>query len=325
MNLTIRTKMLFLGSIVFIAILAILLNFYINNANGLKYVEQVTEDIVEEQINEKIKLLTLSMAEGLGGLLEGVKDEKEQIAIIAKVIEKFRFENDQSGYFFVYKKTVNVAHPVRKDLIGTDLKDFKDAKGVHYVVELYKQAKNGGGFVFYDFTKGGSNSTVAQKNAYAALIPHTDDIWISTGVYVDTLAENVEKDTKGVREYFSSSFFQALVISIVLLILICPFAFLFYKRLNVSIGTISRDLFHFFDFINYKTNEIKLSKIAGNDELAQMAAAINQNIQATKEGLDQDKQAVKESVTTVGIVENGDLTARITANPRNPQLIELKS
>ncbi|WP_286672746.1 hypothetical protein [Campylobacter vulpis] len=39
MNLTIRTKMLFLGSIVFIAILAILLNFYINNANGLKYVE----------------------------------------------------------------------------------------------------------------------------------------------------------------------------------------------------------------------------------------------------------------------------------------------
>ncbi|MBS4269477.1 chemotaxis protein, partial [Campylobacter vulpis] len=100
------------------------------------------------------------------------------------------------------------------------------------------------------------------------MIPHTDDIWISTGVYVDTLAENVEKDTKGVREYFSSSFFQALVISIVLLILICPFAFLFYKRLNVSIGTISRDLFHFFDFINYKTNEIKLSKITGNDELA---------------------------------------------------------
>ncbi|WP_270983407.1 methyl-accepting chemotaxis protein, partial [Campylobacter helveticus] len=40
---------------------------------------------------------------------------------------------------------------------------------------------------------------------------------------------------------------------------------------------------------------------------------------------DQDKQAVKESVETVGIVENGNLTARITANPRNPQLIELKN
>ncbi|TNB57789.1 hypothetical protein FDR72_09485, partial [Campylobacter helveticus] len=51
----------------------------------------------------------------------------------------------------------------------------------------------------------------------------------------------------------------------------------------------------------------------------------NENILATKQGLDQDKQAVKESVETVGIVENGNLTARITANPRNPQLIELKN
>ncbi|TNH31888.1 methyl-accepting chemotaxis protein, partial [Campylobacter helveticus] len=57
----------------------------------------------------------------------------------------------------------------------------------------------------------------------------------------------------------------------------------------------------------------------------QMAKAINENILATKQGLDQDKQAVKESVETVGIVENGNLTARITANPRNPQLIELKN
>ncbi|HED6989678.1 TPA: methyl-accepting chemotaxis protein, partial [Campylobacter jejuni] len=36
-------------------------------------------------------------------------------------------------------------------------------------------------------------------------------------------------------------------------------------------------------------------------------------------------QAVKESVQTVSVVEGGNLTARITANPRNPQLIELKN
>lgn len=165
MNLTIRGKMLLLGSAVFAIILAILLNFYINQHNGLKYVEKVAGQIVEKGVNEKIKVLTLSMAESLGGLLEGVTDEKQQIAIIAKAIENFRFEDDKSGYFFVYKKTVNVAHPVRKDLIGSDLKEAKDAKGVQYVVELYNQAKNGGGFVFFDFTKGGENSTVAQKNA----------------------------------------------------------------------------------------------------------------------------------------------------------------
>ncbi|EAJ5396584.1 chemotaxis protein, partial [Campylobacter coli] len=43
------------------------------------------------------------------------------------------------------------------------------------------------------------------------------------------------------------------------------------------------------------------------------------------QGLEQDAKAVKESVETVGVVESGNLTARITANPRNPQLIELKN
>ncbi|MCX2683913.1 methyl-accepting chemotaxis protein, partial [Campylobacter sp. MIT 21-1684] len=53
--------------------------------------------------------------------------------------------------------------------------------------------------------------------------------------------------------------------------------------------------------------------------------AINENILATKKGLEQDQQAVKESVQTVQIVENGNLTERITATPRNPQLVELKN
>ncbi len=62
-----------------------------------------------------------------------------------------------------------------------------------------------------------------------------------------------------------------------------------------------------------------------NDEFGQISNAINENILATKRGLEQDNQAVKESVQTVSVVEGGNLTARITANPRNPQLIELKN
>ncbi|MEB2804545.1 cache domain-containing protein, partial [Campylobacter upsaliensis] len=70
--------------------------------------------------------------------------------------------------------------------------------------------------------------------------------------------------------------------------------------------TIQSGLNSFFDFINHKTQDISTINIKTNDEFGQMATAINDNIKATKEGLDQDKQAVKESVTTVGIVENGD-------------------
>ena len=103
------------------------------------------------------------------------------------------------------------------------------------------------------------------------------------------------------------------------------FLYFIVSKYLSPLNSIQSGLNSFFDFINHKTQDISTINIKTNDEFGQMATAINENIKATKEGLDQDKQAVKESVTTVGIVENGDLTARITANPRNPQLIELKS
>ncbi|MGM8983081.1 HAMP domain-containing protein, partial [Campylobacter jejuni] len=68
----------------------------------------------------------------------------------------------------------------------------------------------------------------------------------------------------------------------------------------------------FFDFINHKTKNVSTIEVKSNDEFGQISNAINENILATKRGLEQDNQAVKESVQTVSVVEGGNLTARIT-------------
>uniref|UniRef100_UPI0036720B17 methyl-accepting chemotaxis protein n=1 Tax=Campylobacter coli TaxID=195 RepID=UPI0036720B17 len=326
MRLTIRNQMIILGFIAFISVITVFTIFYINNENGLKQVVNDTHDIVEKEVNEKIRLLTLAMAESLGTLLEDVQDEKDKITIIAKAIENFRFEEDASGYFFAYKETTNVAHPVRKDLIGKNLGNLKDSKGTYYVRELYKEAKNrGGGFVVYEFTKSGNQSYVGEKTAFSIMIPNTDNIWIGTGTYKDILEQHISEETLIFFDYFHSSFIKVSAIALLIVFAIVPFVFIFYSKLNSSILTISKNLNYFFDFLNHKTNEIKLIKLKNNDEFQDMAKAINENILATKQGLEQDNQAVKESVQTVSVVESGNLTARITANPRNPQLIELKN
>lgn len=111
--------------------------------------------VIEQEVAQKIKLATDSMAYSLGELVNGL-DEKSQIAIIAKAIENFRFEEDKSGYFFVYKDHFPVAHPTRKDLIGKSLYDAKDPKGVYYVRELFESAKNQdekGKFIRFEFSK----------------------------------------------------------------------------------------------------------------------------------------------------------------------------
>ncbi|ELT7516196.1 methyl-accepting chemotaxis protein, partial [Campylobacter jejuni] len=115
-------------------------------------------------------------------------------------------------------------------------------------------------------------------------------------------------------------------VAIIALIAILTVVYFFIRKIIGSrIPLILKSLENFFRFLNHEKIEIQTIEIKANDELGKMGKIINENILATKRGLEQDNQAVKESVQTVSVVESGNLTARITANPRNPQLIELKN
>ncbi|HEG4834776.1 TPA: methyl-accepting chemotaxis protein, partial [Campylobacter jejuni] len=117
-----------------------------------------------------------------------------------------------------------------------------------------------------------------------------------------------------------------IVISFFILLVILIIVYVCVKKiLGSRIPVILKSLENFFRFLNHEKHEIDLISIKADDELGKMGKMINENILATKKGLEQDNQAVKESVETVSVVESGNLTARITANPRNPQLIELKN
>ncbi|EMC0745503.1 methyl-accepting chemotaxis protein, partial [Campylobacter jejuni] len=115
-------------------------------------------------------------------------------------------------------------------------------------------------------------------------------------------------------------------VAIIALIAILTVVYFFIRKIIGSrIPLILKSLENFFRFLNHEKIEVQTIEIKANDELGKMGKIINENILATKQGLEQDAKAVKESVETVGVVESGNLTARITANPRNPQLIELKN
>ncbi|OEY10101.1 methyl-accepting chemotaxis protein, partial [Campylobacter jejuni] len=121
---------------------------------------------------------------------------------------------------------------------------------------------------------------------------------------------------------------QYIIISVAIIALIAILAVVYFfirKIIGSRIPLILKSLENFFRFLNHEKIEVQTIEIKANDELGKMGKIINENILATKRGLEQDNQAVKESVETVSVVESGNLTARITANPRNPQLIELKN
>lgn len=74
--------------------------------------------IMNEAAQDKIMVATRNMATSIGEAIKGVKAEDERVAIIRKLINDIRFEPDKSGYFFVYKGTVNVILPPNAQIGG---------------------------------------------------------------------------------------------------------------------------------------------------------------------------------------------------------------
>ncbi|AJC85441.1 Cache1 sensor-containing MCP-domain signal transduction protein [Campylobacter peloridis] len=119
--------------------------------------------------------------------------------------------------------------------------------------------------------------------------------------------------------------FQQIIIAIIAIVIaLILIRFAIIKNLR-PIAIIQSGLNSFFDFINHKTKDSALINVKTNDEFGAMAKAINENITKTKNALEQDTKAVEQSVETAKEIESGNLTARITAIPANPQLIELKN
>ncbi|EAJ5871058.1 methyl-accepting chemotaxis protein, partial [Campylobacter jejuni] len=142
-----------------------------------------------------------------------------------------------------------------------------------------------------------------------------------SGIYTACVGEPIEQIEAPV---YKIAFIQTAIVIFTSIISVILLYFIVSKYLS-PLAAIQTGLTSFFDFINYKTKNVSTIEVKSNDEFGQISSAINENILATKRGLEQDNQAVKESVQTVSVVEGGNLTARITANPRNPQLIELKN
>jgi len=184
-NISISVRIVIILVITLVVMVCIMATFYFTansiNRSGIETIEEVM--MVGQR--EKVKLGTQTMAVALGKALEGVTDRQEQHDIIKSYIQEYRFEEDQSGYYFTYIGTSIFMHPTLPQREGEDLGNTADAGGVYYVRELYANAQKGGGYVYFIFPKPPSMEN-APKVAYVEYIPGTD-IWISTGIYIDNI------------------------------------------------------------------------------------------------------------------------------------------
>lgn len=116
------------------------------------------------------------------------------------------------------------------------------------------------------------------------------------------------------------------VAALIMLIIGSALLYVALRRFLSPITEIEQSIGDSFKYVNHELNqEPQPLNIKTGDELGRIAAMINDNIKSTSLGVKQDSDAVKNSVEVAESIENGNLSARITNNPKNPELIKLKN
>ena len=328
-NLSLKSKFLSLVIGFFIAFVIFLVLTILGEAKSSKATQEQIVAMLQQEIEAKIKLSTDSMASALGEIVKGL-DEKEQIQIISKAISKMYFEDDKSSYYFVYKEGVALAYPHQTDIIGKSLWDTKDINGTYFIRDLFESAKDEskrGKFVYYVFPKPLPDGKFvdAQKVSYAQLIPNTANIWIGTGVYIDTLDTYTHATSQGILSNISQTIYSNIAISMLAFLLIFfPSMWLFYSTHLRGILNLQHNVFAFFAYLNHESKTMDSIPLDSKDEIGRMAKAIDENVKRTQEGLEKDSNLVRDVLGVVAEAKEGRFGSVIENTSLNPQINELK-
>jgi len=281
-KLSIRNKLVLLFVIAFLASLiticvSIYSSFKLNQAEA----EKVQHIMLDGQKN-KIKVAVSSMAQALADASAGLSNDNDKIELFRKMIKNAFFENDSSGYYFIYRGTVNVAHPVKPALHGKDLNNLRGKDGIYSVRELDQAARSGGDFVYFSWDKPGKNEPMP-KLGYAAMIPGTP-FWVGTGVYID----NVESEAAAIKSAMDdlavkSVLFQVGVSAALFMLVLLPLVFV------VSRGIIRPIV---------ETKEVA-AKIASGDFNTALSSESNDEIGQLQEAITDMAAALQNNIAEI--------------------------
>lgn len=214
MNLTFRTKLFLPLAISWICLLSVMTVNVLQNRT-LRMEER------------KVQLsgaadMARSVAKEYGDLAAyGAMTEVEAKKQALARIKALRY--GKSGYFTVLDSRTVLMHPIKPELIGTNVSDFKDPQGTMVYIDAIREAKGNGGFTQYLWAKPGEQQP-EPKLAYNLGYPQWD--WtIMTGLYIDD-----------VNSAFRTDLWRSAILLSVIGVILSGIVLLLIRSIEKSIG-----------------------------------------------------------------------------------------
>lgn len=126
-------------------------------------------------------------------------------------------------------------------------------------------------------------------------------------------------------EKSNSSLYIIIIMSLIGLFVGILIGTLLVKQISNSINNFKGGLLSFFSYLNRETNDVKLLDDSSKDEFAHMAKVVNENIIKTKQGIEEDRKLIDETISVLAEFEQGDLCQRLHIDVSNPSLMQLKN
>ena len=210
-----------------------------------------------------------------------------------------------TGYIYILDDKGKLI--LHKNLEGKNVFGLKDTDNKSFIQEILKKKK---GVIHYNYLE--NNKSTKKIAAFT-----TYDKWNWTIVVGSNESEFLE-----ISEQVQIMF---IIATIILTVLLQGVIFiLMNKMVSKPLIKFQNGLLDFFAYLNQTKDDVSKIDINSNDEIGNMAKVINENIEATKANLTEDKNLIVNVKEVVNDISKGALSNRIQATSNTPSLSELK-
>ncbi len=149
---------------------------------------------------------------------------------------------------------------------------------------------------------------------------------IEIGKVLESKLEEISVSAISLRDEANESLNNILIIvAIVAIILFIIISMLISKVVINSLNNFKEGLLLFFSYLNREQTDVVLLNESSKDEFGEMAKVVNDNIERTQKGIEEDRRLIDETIAVLGEFEQGDLSQRLNISVSNPALMELKN
>ncbi|WP_419188586.1 methyl-accepting chemotaxis protein [Candidatus Marinarcus aquaticus] len=145
----------------------------------------------------------------------------------------------------------------------------------------------------------------------------SEDIKLSIKKEQDQIGPQIAKDNAQLE-------LLIMIISVIVLLFAVTLSIALPRNISHLLSTFQNGLMNFFKYLNRENATAEMIPLEGEDEFSKMSAVVNENIEKTKKGIEEDRKLIDETIAVLSEFEQGDLCQRLNLSVANPALMQLK-